>query len=372
MPPEPSGLDDGGAARPGGGVGGDPLAAVEAALLGGAPTLTKLEVAERTGVPLELAEELWRLLGFPHRDPEDVAFTESDVEALGLTRDLVMLGVLGPDSQAALVRTWGRSYARLAEWQTGLLTGLIAARSSETESPETESPETEAPAEDLVLDERLLELIDSVVPRVERLQSYIWRRHLAGAAGRAVSTGSPGSTGDKSTTMAVCFVDIVGYTSQSKRLAESELVDWVESFEHRATQVVVDHGGRVIKTIGDEILLVADSPTVAAQIALDLVALGADEDDSFPRVRAGVAYGEVVSRLGDVYGPVVNIAARLTSLARPSTVLVDRSTHDELCHEHDIGDPKGRDDGSPYRFQRMRRRSVKGYSRLEPWVLRRR
>ena len=96
-----------------------------------------------------------------------------------------------------------------------------------------------------------------MLPRVEALQSYIWRRHLASASSRLVAVQAGGtSAGDQ----AVCFVDIVGYTSRSKSLDESELVAWLEGFEDAATGVVVDHGGRIIKTIGDEILYVADDP----------------------------------------------------------------------------------------------------------------
>jgi adenylate cyclase len=195
---------------------------------------------------------------------------------------------------------------------------------------------------------------------------------------------------------AVCFVDIVGYTSRSKSLDESELVAWLEGFEDTATGIVVDHGGRIIKTIGDEILFVADDPTAAAEIALELTARGEDPDDSFPSVRAAIAYGEVVNRLGDVFGPVVNIASRLTSLARPGSVLVDRRAYEVLSgqvgadddEEHGSGEGPGVGPGSDsgsgsssggaeaaeaaaYRFRRMRRSSVKGYSRLQSWVLRR-
>ena len=100
------------------------LEVIEGYLLGEAPSLTRVQVAEQSGVPLEVAEELWRLLGFAHQDDDAVAFTEADVEALRHTHALVKLGVLSPDRQAALVRTWGRSYARLAEWQTTLLTDM--------------------------------------------------------------------------------------------------------------------------------------------------------------------------------------------------------------------------------------------------------
>lgn len=271
---------------------------VEAALLGGEPGLTRRQVAERVGVPLTLAEELWHRLGFPHHADDDVAFTEADVEALSLARDLVMLGILDAESQAAMVRTWGRSFARLAEWQTELLARLALG---------SEEPEL-----------RLEELTAEVLPRLEVLQSYIWRRHLVSAANRMLTpTALPGQT------LAVGFVDIVGYTTQSKNLSEAELVAWVEGFEDTATTVVTDHAARIIKTIGDEILYVTDDPVAAVEVALTLTERGADPDDPFPPVRAGLAHGEVVVRLGDVYGSTVNVAARLTSLARPGTVVVD-------------------------------------------------
>jgi adenylate cyclase len=325
----------------------DALEVVEGFLLGEPPSLTRVEVAERAGVPLEVAEQLWRLLGFPNQTDDAVAFTGADVQALELTHDLMKLGILGPDSQAALVRTWGRSYARLAEWQTNLLTDVAV-----------EGPDPER---------RLTELAGSVLPRVERLQSYIWRRHLASATSRMLAVDSPGSA---VTQQAVCFVDIVGYTSRSKTLAEGELVDWLEHFEHEASGLVVDLGGRIIKTIGDEVLLVADDAAAAAEIALRMTERGADDQDRFPQVRAGMAHGDVVSRLGDVYGPVVNIAARLTTVARPGTVLVDRGAYEALSGGS-TDDGTDEADGSPYSFRRMRRTPVKGYARLQPWVLRR-
>jgi adenylate cyclase len=356
----------------------DPVEDLQRALLGSEPSLTRGEVAERAGVPLEIAEELWQQLGFPRTSDDDVAFTEADLEALVRTNDLISLGVLTPDSQAALVRTWGRSFARLAEWQVSLLAGIA-----------TEEPDPEG---------KLSELMGDVLPNVEQLQSYIWRRHLAGAANRLLGTASLDDVG-ATATLAVAFVDIVGYTGQSKNLTDRELVDWVEHFEDEMTRLVVALGGRVIKTIGDEVLFVADDPRAAAEATLRAAELGADDEQRFPQVRAGIAYGDVVSRLGDVFGPTVNIASRLTSLARPGTVLVDRGAFEALSGplaedstettELTAAEPApalGRildraadelAELSPYseaggfRFRRMPRRSVKGYSRLEPFVLRR-
>ena len=338
------------------------LETIEGHLLGAAPSLTRVEVAERAGVPLEVAEQLWRLLGFPNQTDDAVAFTEADITALQMTQDLMRMGILSPDSQSALVRTWGRSFARLAEWETNLLADVAMS-----------APDPQA---------GLAEVAGSVLPHVESLQTYIWRRHLASAASRLLAGDSAGSA---ATNLAVGFVDIVGYTSRSKSLDETELVAWLENFEDVATGLVVDHGGRIIKTIGDEVLFAADDPAAAAEIALLMTERGADDDDPFPMVRAGVAYGEVVSRLGDVFGPVVNIAARLTSVARPGSVLVDSGAYEALSGHREVeGDSDGgsgpdagtatgteSDADTAYRFRRMRRTPVKGYSRLQPWVLRR-
>lgn len=282
-----------------------------------------------------MATELWRLLGFPHATDDEVAFTPADVNALRRTHELMRLGVLSEDRQAALVRTWGRSFARLADWQTALLADVALERPGDTV-------------------EELASLAAEVLPRVEELQSYIWKRHLSNAASRLLTVEDPGHP---ATTQAVCFIDIVGYTARSKELSEQELVAWVEEFEAECAGLVVDHGGRLIKTLGDAVLFVCDDPVGAAEVALAATERGEDEEDTFPKVRAGLAYGEVVARLGDVFGPTVNIASRLTTVARPCTVLVDEGAAEALS--------------GGYSLVKTRRASVKGYSRLQPWVLRR-
>jgi adenylate cyclase len=329
------------------------LETVETYLLGAVPSLTRVQVAERAGVPIEVAQELWRLLGFAEQSDDAVAFTEADVRALEHTHDLVKLGILSPDRQAALVRTWGRSFARLAEWQTTLLTDVAL---------ESDDPVAQ-----------IQELASEVLPRVESLQNYVWRRHLASAGARLMAGDAAGSTTSR---LAVVFVDIVGFTSRSKEMGDSELVAWIEYFEAECSGLVVDHGGRVIKNIGDEVLFVAEDVAGAAEAALTMTARGSDPDDDFPDVRAGIAFGDVVSRLGDVFGPTVNIASRLTSVARPGSVLIDRGAHDALTGDpDDAGDPDdpGQDEREHggFSLHRMRRTSVKGYSRLQSWVLRR-
>lgn len=288
-------------------------------------------------MPRVVADTLWRLLGFPTLPDDAVAFTPADAQALEATKKLMRLGVLNDERQAALVRTWGRSFARLAEWQVALLSDVALERGGDAEG---------------AIDE-LTTLAGEVLPLVEELQTYIWKRHLHASASRLLAMAEPGAP---SSTMAVCFVDIVGYTSRSKELDETELVAWVEQFEDRCAAVVGEHGGRIIKTLGDAVLYVCDDPVAAAEIALTLTGLSSHEGEMFPSVRAGLAYGEVVPRLGDVFGPTVNIASRLTSIARPDSVLVDDGAAEALS--------------GGYSLQRLRRTAVKGYSRLQPWRLR--
>jgi adenylate cyclase len=189
------------------------------------------------------------------------------------------------------------------------------------------------------------------MPVVEDLHTYVYRRHLANAAARMLLLPA----GDEGVRMAVGFADIVGYTRRSRGLDRSELAALVETFEATSATIVTDHDGRVIKTIGDEVLFVADDPVDAARIARALVEA---ENQGFPEVRVGLAYGDVVSRLGDVFGPVVNVASRLTSLARPGRVLVDRAMH-EVLESHP----------EEFRVRRARTAAVRGYTRLDTWSL---
>ncbi|HET6562977.1 MAG TPA: adenylate/guanylate cyclase domain-containing protein, partial [Marmoricola sp.] len=281
-------------------------AELERAILGSARSLNRVQVAEQAGVPLDRAIELWRALGFPGTDSDtEPRYSQADVEALRLVGWLVETGFIDQAVEVTLVRSMGRSFARLAEWEIAELSAAALAGSMETDQS------------------RLEELMTSLIPVVEDLHAYVYRRHLANAAARMLLL--PG--GDDGVRMAVGFADIVGFTRRSRGLSQAELARLVETFEATSAAIVTNHRGRVIKTIGDEVLFVADDPVDGARIARALVEA---HDEEFPEVRVGVAYGDVVSRLGDVFGPVVNVASRLTSIARPGRVLVDRDLHEVL------------------------------------------
>jgi adenylate cyclase len=313
------------------------IQAITELMLGEAAHLRRADVSEQSGVPQDVARARWRALGFPEADDDDVAFTSADVEALRLTQELIGLGIIEPETEQAFIRTIGRSFARLAEWQVRAFLGSVASGSQE-----------DIAAGDLAE-------LEKVLPLGEKVQTYVWRRHLVNAASRLLLTDSDDVD---AAPMVVGFADIVGYTSRSRKMTRQELTDMVERFEEVTAGVITDHHGRVVKTIGDEVLFVVDDPRQAALLALDLL----DEheaDEEFPQVRIGLAHGNVLNHMGDVFGPVVNVASRLASVARPGSAVVDRQLA-ELVRDDDA-----------LRLKRMRRTSVKGYEHLEPWSLKR-
>jgi adenylate cyclase len=160
------------------------------------------------------------------------------------------------------------------------------------------------------------------------------------------------------TVRAVGFADLVSFTRVVRRLSERELAALVQRFEAVASDVITAHGGRVVKTVGDEVLFVARPGGSAAQIALDV----ADEigrDDLLPEVRVGMATGPVVGRLGDVFGTTVNRASRLTSVAPGGGVLVDDALASALASV------------SGFETTALRRRTLRGIGEVTPSELRR-
>jgi len=313
---------------------------IEQIVLGGQRRYNRVQVSEITGVSRERASRLWLAMGFAEVGDDDLVFTDSDIEALRIWDGLVTSGTIALEDEVPHARAMGQTLARLADWQTREIT----ARADELAQGMDGAQRADS----------AVDMADALLPVVERLQSYVWRRHLAAAADRillAATTESP------ATTMVVGFADIVGFTSLARHYDSAELAALLESFEEDTSETVVNQHGRVVKTLGDEVLFVADTPRDAAEISLRLTAPGRAEK-GLPALRVGMATGQVLSRFGDVYGPVVNLAARLTSLARPETVLVDRELAAALRQDR------------RYELRARRPTAVRGYHHLRSWSLR--
>jgi adenylate cyclase len=312
---------------------------IEQRLLGGPRLYRRDEAATLAGLSVEYARRLWRAVGFPDVGDEAVAFTDADLAAIARLRGLIDGGLLDADLAVGVTRALGHNAARLAEWLfDALLEHLV----------EQGVPVEEATR---ISVEQSTENIDEL----EALLVFVWRRQMAAVAGRALAAAARETVTGR---LSVGFADLVSYTRLSQKLEERELAALVERFGLRSADVIAAAHGRLVKTVGDEVLFVADSAADAATIGLDLAEAMA-EDPVLPDVRVGIATGTVLTRMGDVFGRTVNLASRLTALAAPGTVLVDRATAEVLAG----------DDG--FELDVGRTRAVRGLGLVRPGVVRR-
>lgn len=317
------------------------------ALLGHPHEYMRREVSEAVGVSLLSARRFWHALGFPRVGDDDVVFTEADVQALDRVVSLVRAGILDDDSALSLTRAMARSADRLATWQTQLVWELV----QERRQRDVAGGEL---ADGRPLDTAAAELTIQLADEIEPLLVYAWRRHLAAAVAQLASQADSLGAEHKAV---VGFADMVGFTQTVRHLSERQLGRMVQRFEAIAADTVAAYGGRLVKTLGDEVLFSCRDPLDAAGIALTMIE-GVHAVGDMPPLRVGLALGPVLSRLGDLFGTTVNRAARLTSLAHPDTVLVDAALGRAL---HDSGD---------VRLSPMRPRDLRGLGPTRAHVLR--
>jgi len=329
------------------------IKALEAKLLGGERKLRRREVAAGAGVSILSARKVWRALGFPNFNDEDVAFTERDQAALSSILDLVRAGILTEEAAISVTRSIGQMTDRMVVWQ---IEALVEDMVSEQGIP------------DAVARKQLVGRLPSLVDSLEEILVYSYRRQLnagvqrlavrAEAGLQASEEGREGDEDDSPLPLAraVGFADLVSYTSLSRRMNEKTLAQLVQRFENKCAEIISVGGGRLVKTVGDEVLYIAETPAAGAEISLAL-AQAFTEDEILPQCRVSMVWGRILSRLGDIYGPTVNLAARLTTLAQPGTVLVDAMTAAAL----------GQDD----RFVLVPQKSenVRGFGEIHPVML---
>lgn len=289
---------------------------------------TAAEAARRAGVPVEWAHRLWRALGFPDPPPDEPRFTEVDAELLGVMHRLVVAGVTDEAVAMELSRVMGSAAARLAESHAAIL--------------------------EAVTDDRP-ELAGWLIPRFLQVApaalELVWRKHLADAARRRRLRAGDAPMG-------IGFADMVGFVVLSQQLEMAELAAVVDRFGDLTADVVAAHGGRVVKTIGDEIMFAADEPAPVAEIGLTLAERCA-EDRFLTDVRVGLGWGPVLEHEGDLYGPTVNLAARAVQIAYPGTVIAAPELREALAD-----DPR-------YRWVPVRPHRLQGIGRVTLYALRR-
>ncbi|MCW2868146.1 MAG: adenylate/guanylate cyclase protein [Marmoricola sp.] len=309
---------------------------LERAIMGAVADLTGAEVAARAGLSVKEAQRLWRALGFAEAG-DAPAFSSADAEALDRVASMGRAGALDFDTLVRMTRAVGTTMDRLAAWEVATLAGGLD-RSVSGDSQRDEA----------------LRLVQAIGQDFEGLVVYVWRRHLAAAIARVESVDVAEEQLAEAT---VGFADLVSFSELTNKLDDDEIGNLVEVFETRSHDVVARRRGRMVKTLGDSVLFMAPTPADGMEIAWDIVRV-IGGDPRLPDVRAGVVTGSVVLRMGDVYGPAVNLAARLTGVARRNRVITDTHTAERL--------PTRR-----FETRTLPARPVRGFGDLQPVAVRR-
>ena len=315
------------------------LLTLDRLLLPGRRYLDGYGVAERSGVSNEVATLLWRALGFPDVPGGETLFTDESVEAVRRITQRLGGPIFSPGEDAAAlvaqVRAAGAGLSRVAEALSDqVVESVLTAR--------------EMGLDDEAIAALTIEQLDWA--QVAWLNDYALRVQVRAAVRRKLLT--PQLESGEIPSLAVGFVDLVGYTAISQELDGRELAALVARFESVTYDTVAQLGARLVKTIGDEVMFVTEDPEVGLRVALALTAR-TGSDDVLPRARAGLAFGPVLAREGDYYGSVVNLAHRLVELARPSSAIVSAELAVAL------------DGMSQFAFQRLRSRRIRGIGKVE-------
>ncbi len=319
-------------------------------LLGGRALYTLDEAAEKAGMDVDLARRFWLSMGFPTiREEEDTrVFTEDDVLAMSRHQEALAGGLLSVETMNSLIRAESHMSDRLVLWQFETL----------VQHAMNEHKLDGVSARFWVLDH-----FEDYQMFLHNQMDYAWRRHIAALMRRSEAEASQmdqlGNSGEE-LQRALGFVDMVAFTNRSNELRATELVRLIEVFEHTCRDIIAARGARVVKTIGDAFLFIADDLVTGAETATAIVETLRSESGMLP-VRASLVWGGVVSRFGDIFGRKVNLASRLVDIAVPGSVYTDQETA-EILRQLKLGRFTLVPAGSP---------DLKGYGRINAVELRR-
>ena len=290
------------------------LLPVERTLLGEGPRYTSGDVAKESGVDLEVLKRWNRALGIPNPEPDDEVLGETDLEAAKQLKAFRDLG-LPEDEMMQVARTIGMAMSRIAQSNRELfLRTLVQEDDDEHE-----------------LARRFEAAAKVMLPQLAPVLTYALQRHLIEQVRGDVIAAADLASGDvgKANDLSVCFADLVDFTKLGERIAVEELGLVASRLEEIATEIA-EPPVRLVKTIGDAAMLVSNEGAPLGEAALRLVAAADEEGEQFPMLRVGIAHGPAVGRGGDFYGAPVNLASRITGVARPGSVLADEHAQDAL------------------------------------------
>lgn len=283
------------------------LLPVERALAGDGRRYTAREVAEIADIDLEQLRRFSAALGVPYTDPDEPRATEADLEAARRMKAFRDAG-LPEEGMLQVARTIGMGTARIAEANRELVIKTLA---------QPGDSERDLAMRFAAAAEFMMPLIGPTI--VHALQANMLeqiRRDVIATAD--LTSGGLGGTAN----LTVCFADLVEFTRLGEEIPAEELGMVAGRLEEMAT-AVAEPPVRLVKTIGDAVMFVSTETETMLRASLELITAAEEEGDEFPLLRAGLACGPVLPQSGDYYGRPVNLASRVTGVARPGSVVVE-------------------------------------------------
>jgi adenylate cyclase len=281
-------------------------------VIGGKERYTAGEIVERSGSDMDFLLSARRAMGLPIPADEEAAYIQADIEALQLAHVARAAGI-SEEEILDLMRTLGRGLSQAAEAMRGIVLRLVL----------------EPGVSEHDLARRYADAAAQLSPMVSPLIGNLLTLHLRQMAESEVISAAERSGGQLpgSRDIAVCFADLVGFTRLGEEVAPHELSRLAVRLEALATDVV-EPPVRLVKTIGDAAMLASLEAEPLLDAALALIEAADGEGEDFPQLRAGVALGPALSHAGDWFGRPVNLASRITAIAKPGSVLADQALHD--------------------------------------------
>ncbi|HEX7610121.1 MAG TPA: adenylate cyclase regulatory domain-containing protein [Solirubrobacteraceae bacterium] len=287
-------------------------------LIVGSERYSAAQVAELGGVDLDFLVAARRAMGLSIPEREEPVYTDAELESARMIHVARDAGLTDADV-LELLRVLGRGLSQAAETLRVLPLKLIL-------EPGMSEPE---------LASRYAQAAAVLYPLVDPLISNLLTLHLRQATQSEVISAMERSGGrlPGSREVAICFADLVGFTRLGEEVPPEELGHLAARLEALATDAA-EPPVRLVKTIGDAAMLASAEPGPLLEAALRLLDAADAEGADFPQLRAGAALGDALPRAGDWFGRPVNLASRITSVARPGALLVDRGVHESALADY--------------------------------------
>jgi adenylate cyclase len=275
---------------------------------------TLQQAAREAGIDEELIERIYMGLGLSALSLD--AIGEEDMEMLRYIAAMLNVGM--PETVLLqLARVYGQTLAQISDAEVRLIHIYVHEPMMREGVPGVQMAET------------MGGLANELLPFAAPFMSYLHRRYLAhfieqDVVGHMEAELIGSAPEEGRMRVVVAFADLAGYTRLTEERGDEEAVGVVERFVE-AVEHSLPIDARVIKTLGDEVMVIGADAVALTQWAVDFQSDGAP-DVSAPRI--GIHVGEAVYRDGDYYGRDVNQAARVVARAAGGEVLVTRPVVD--------------------------------------------